>query len=104
MIDLPKTIESLDEDYATPRAKLVYPHIKLLTATDALALVVTSLPKGELPLVMTYKGETREVGKISKSALAITKLLKISDIEYVKSADERIKLKTGQDILDLGVI
>ena len=104
MIDLPKTIESIDEDYATPRSTLTYPYLRILTATDALALIVTSLPDGDLPLVMSYKGETRIMKHISKSALVIEKLTRLVDLEYVKSKDESVPLHNGTDILELGVI
>ena len=104
MIDFPETISSLDENTATPRVSLTYPYIRIVDPTDALALIIPSLPKGDLPLVMTYKGVTRVVGKITKSAIEINKLTKLSRLEFVKSPNTATPLNCGMDILDLGVI
>lgn len=100
MSDVP-IIHEIDEDIATPHTKRRYPFIRLLDANDALALIVPSLPPGELPIVMTYKGSTRQLGTVEKSALALCKLLPITRIEYVRASDDSTLLTTNMDMLEM---
>lgn len=104
VISIPETVKSINEDYATPRSNLSYPYLRILDISDALALIVPSLPAGKLQLVMTYKGVTRVVGQISSSALCIAKLIKLSRLEFVRDKNDVTLLTTGKDILELGVI
>jgi len=100
-IQIPETLSSIDENIATPRTKLTYPYIRILDASDTLALIIPALEKGELPIIMTYKGVTRQLGTVTKSALELRKLLPITRLEYVHRPNDATLIQNNVDMLEM---
>lgn len=96
--------EALSTTSANPKINTPYPHIALDCLTDALTVVIDSLENGDLPLLVTYQGETYRVADIDKSPLNIAKLLKITQITLWRNASEKVLIRDNYDLLEAGVI
>lgn len=94
-------IQSLNADLTNDHISMPYPHLMMIEPNDAVALVLQSLPAGDLPVLCTYKGSTRQLTKIRRSAIPIYHLSKIVKLKYVASADKSVPLKSSVDILEV---
>lgn len=77
------------------------PNLQVLLVGDALACMLPSLEKGDLPVIGEYAGTWRKLGSIKRSALVIAELLKISNLRYERSVNECIDIKTNEDIMEI---
>ena len=71
-------IQSLNPNIANDRIEMPYPHVEVLTPSNAVALVVPSLTTGDLPVICKYDGTTRRIGSIARSALVLSSLRKVT--------------------------
>ena len=94
-------IPTLSPNLSNDRVSRVYPYVEVLDPSDALALVLPSLEKGDLPVLCTYQGDTRRLRKIAKSALTLNKLRKVTRVVYFKTAEEKYELKSAVDIMEV---
>lgn len=94
-------IQLLNPDIANERISMPYPHVELLEPSDAVALILSSLPKGDVPVICTYQGKQRKIASIRKSALVIMALLKVSKLKFHKDANDVLPLKTSTDIMEV---
>lgn len=93
-------IQSLNPNIASDRVKTPYPHAMLLQPSDAVALVLPSLDKGDFPILCEYKGDTRRLGNIDYSALQLSALLRLSPLRIVKSPEESVVVKTNLELME----
>lgn len=77
-----------------------YPHLRLLEPSDAVALVLPSMEKGDLPVICEYEGITRKLGNIRYSALAIATLVKISKLRLCKDENTSVAIDSVSDVLE----
>lgn len=96
-MEIPTLSPNLSNDHAFRE----YPYVEVLDQSDALALVLPSLPRGELSVLCTYKGDTRRLAKIANSALELNKLRKVTRLVYCKSAEDKREIKTAIDIMEV---
>lgn len=76
----------LDVDALRSRkTSMPYPHVKLTELNRCIPVVISSLEKGDVPVLGTLNGVTKIVANMSKSALNINKLIKVSNISLVLS-------------------
>lgn len=94
-------IQSLNKEITNERISMPYPHVNVLEPSDAIALVVPSLPKGDLPVICEFHGTRRQIGSIRNSALVLESLRKISSIEYVKAPNVKSVIKTSLDSVEV---
>lgn len=94
-------IQSLNADLTNDRIEMPYPHIFIKVPNDAVALVLPELSADDIPVLCTYKGTTRQLTKIRRSAIAIRTLSRVTDIEYVKDNMTRKALNTTTDIMEV---
>ena len=94
-------IPSLNQNITNEHISMPYPHVMLKNPSDALALVLTSLPQGDLPILCEYKGACRQLASIRKSALCLNNLFKVSSMQFVKSASDIITIKSVKDIMEV---
>lgn len=94
-------IQPLNRDLASERVSMVYPYLKVLDPSDAVALVLPGLDKGDLPVLCTYNGKTRKLASISDSAIMIDRLRRVSRIAYVTAEGQEMELKTVYDIMEV---
>ncbi len=92
-------VEELNKQTALGRVNYTYPYILVMDPGDPIALVVPSLEKGELPVLCDVDNVTYKVGEISRSALTISKLLRVTRLKYYKSKDTCVTINTAEDIL-----
>lgn len=91
----------LNPNLTNDRINMPYPHVKVLAPSDSIALVVPSLPKGDLAVICEFENTLRKIGSIRNSALVLKDLQKISPIEYWKSADTGFLVKSAKDLLEV---
>ena len=94
-------IRSLNPEITNERISMPYPHIKVLEPSDAIALVLPSLDKGDLPVLCEYNGTCRQIGSIRKSALVIEQLHRISKLMYCSAENKNMSIETKLDILEV---
>ncbi len=94
-------IQSLNSNIANKKIKMPYPHLKVLDVSDALALIVPSLDKGDLPIICEFEGVTRQIGLVRNSALVINKLNRITRVLYCKDKDVSIDASNMKDLLEV---
>ena len=97
VIDIPV----LSRDFTNERIKMPFPHIRLLDPSDAVALVLPSLDKGDLPVLCSVGGVTKQIGAIRRSAKVISALMHVTDIEYISSPGNSAKICTTQDAINI---
>lgn len=93
-------IQSLNRNLSLDKITMPYPHVKVLDPSDAVALVVPSLPTGDLPVICEYKGSVRKIASVKYSALVLDSLRKISRLEFCKNDVSSIELKSVSDIME----
>lgn len=100
-----ETAYKLDEFYAMRKGKLTYPSVcisKEMKEDDTdLPIILDLLPKGELPLIIIYKGKLLEVRKVSKDIRTLTTLIRLYNIEVFLSDEENHTVKTIGDLIQL---
>lgn len=96
-------IPSLSRELTNDKISMPYPHIFVMDTTDALPLIVPRLPKGDLPVVCEFNNTLRQIGSIQKSALQISKLMRVSRIQFVKAKGDSVLLKNPIDALEVFV-
>ena len=94
-------IQSLNSEISNERISMPYPHINLLEPSDAIALMVPSLPVGNLPIICEYNNSVRQIGSVRNSALVLNNLRKISKIEYVFDKHTKREIKTPKDAVEV---
>lgn len=94
-------IQLLNPDIANERISMPYPHVELLEPSDAVALMLSSMPKGDIPIICTYQGKQRRIASVAKSALIFKDLLKVSKLKYHVDSQKVITLKTSIDIMEV---
>ena len=90
----------INSTFALEHINMPYPHVKILEPSDALALMVPSLPKGDLAVICEYQGAVRKLASVSYSALTLNYLLKVSALELCLSKEHNCKLNSTLDILE----
>lgn len=94
-------IQSLNPDIANNRISMPYPHVELLEPSDSVALVLSGLPKGDLPVICSYKGKQRKIASVLKSAVVLSTLLRVSALNYNSSETETRSLSNNIDIMEV---
>jgi hypothetical protein len=93
-VDVSGLRTNLDKSFIHEKKKLSYPYIYIPKFGEEIALMVTCLEPGPLPLVLNDEGVLKQVGTCSLSALELAKLLRVYKVEVVLSPTEK-KVITG---------
>lgn len=89
---------TLDPEALKSRAtSMPYPHAFIRDINKCVPIVISALEEGDLPLVGTYKGATKIVKMISRTALNFHKLLRVTEVEMRFSQSD---VSPVNDILD----
>ena len=94
-------IQSLNRNIANEHSKISYPYVEVLDPSDCVALVLPNLDAGELPVLCTFDGVQRQIGKIRKSARVLHTLMSISKLAYHESPEHSVELSTSIDCLEV---
>ena len=94
-------IQSLNRELTNDKISMPYPHVVISNPSDPVALVLSSLPKGDLPIICTINNSTRMIGSIRNSAICLKHLLSVSPLVYCKAKGDTSELKTVTDILEV---
>lgn len=97
----PIDIPVLNQDFTNEKISMPYPHVVVLEPSDAIALVLPSLPKGDLAVICVVDGVTKQIGSIRNSAIDIHHLMKVTKLNYVKSSSAIFNVRTTQDVVDV---
>lgn len=90
------------EAFASQRVSAVYPCFEIVSFNDTLPLVISSLEKGDIPLVAVHEGKKKIACRISSTAFNISKLLRTQgELICFKSATEFRHVNRIQDYLEV---
>lgn len=89
---------------ANPRITMPYPHIYFDNLTEAAAVVIGVLDKGDLPVLSRHDGRVFKVASIDRSPLNVRKLLMITSITLYRSEHDSTVIVTNEDFLEVGVV
>ena len=92
---------NLDSSFVSEKKKLSYPYIFIPRFGTEIALMVTCLKPGALPLVLNDGGTLKQVGTCSLSALELAKLARVYKFEFVLSETDRRPIREVSDILEV---
>ena len=96
-------VTGINENQANAKVSLTYPYIMVHGAGDSLTVTLRAIAPGPLPVLITYKGTTYNIGSISKSALELAKLLKVFKFSIHLSQTDVREINETRDILEVGV-
>lgn len=94
-------IQSLNENITNERSSMPYPNVRVLEPSDALALVLPALPKGDLAVICEINGIVRQLCSVKKSARVINTIRKLSKIIYSRAKDDERKIESIDDIMEV---
>ena len=92
---------NLDSSFTSERKKLSFPYLYVPRFGEEIALMVTCLKPGPLPVVLSDSGTLKQVGSCAASALELAKLLRVYQFEVVLSETERRTMREITDILEV---
>ena len=92
---------NFDRSFTHEQRKLSYPFLYVPRFGEEIALMVTCLRPGPLPLVLEDAGTLKQDGSCAVSALELAKLLRVYQFEVVLSATERRIIKQITDVLEV---
>lgn len=96
-MDIPVLSRKLTNDIVD----LKYPCVKVLEPSDALALMMDRLPKGDLPVVCEYENELYVIQEIENSPITVNHLRKVVAIEWYYDVDTCSELRTPEDVMEV---
>lgn len=96
-------VRSLDRNIANEHITMPYPNVTVLNVTEALPLIVPSLPEGDLAVLCEYNGTCRKIGSICNSPRVLYTLSKVSELVYYKSQTESFPVRNAIDALEVFV-
>lgn len=92
---------NLDSSFTSEKKKLSFPYIYVPRFGEEIALMVTCLKPGPLPLVLSDSGTLKQVGSCVASALELEKLLRVYKFEVVLSETDRRVIRDVMDIMEV---
>jgi len=98
---MPK-LEHISEDFGQASVKAQYPCIEVLSPTDAVALVITGLRSGAVPIVIRSEGAAHLVGSCAASVLEVNKLLRLSPLMVHAGPKSSYKITTVDELFTKG--
>lgn len=96
-------VTQFDEHQANERVGITYPYIFIHGTGDTLTVTMDSIMKGEVPVLIEYKGIKYNIGAISKSAVELSKLLKVFSFDIHLGKDDVREIRSNIDIMEVGV-
>lgn len=78
---------------------LNFPYLYVRELTDNLAFLVTSIPKGDFPVVTTKEGKLRAFANITRDPVHLQLFIKEYNPILVKSKTEKIPLNSVKDYI-----
>lgn len=92
---------NLDRTFTHQRRQITYPYIYIPNYQEEIALMVTCVAQGDLPIVLQDSGVLKQVGTCAVSALELSKLLRVYTYEIVLSESERHSVRTISDLMEV---
>lgn len=92
---------NFNASFTSQKRTISYPYIFIPKFGNEIALMVTCLQPGPVPLVLRDKGVLKQVGTCAVSALELQKLLRVYSLEVTLSATDIRKINTNTDILEV---
>ena len=96
-----KTIQSLNRDIANDHETVKYPYVEVLEPSDCIALILPSIEAGDLPVLCTFEGKRRQIGKIRKSALTLSALNSVTKLSFHRDAFTSIDINGPKECLEV---
>lgn len=78
-----------------------YPHLYVKKYDHTLAVVIDSLPKGNLPVYASNRGRLLEIARIKKTATSIKPLIDIYTTELWLAYNHKVELNSIIDLMEV---
>ena len=85
----------LNRNIANDVIDMPYPCVEIHNPVQPVAVVITSMPDGDLPVICYVNDALRQIKTVPHSALSLNVLRKVSKITYHKSASESYEITSG---------
>lgn len=89
----------MDDTTFRKKKVLNFPYLYIRELTDNIAFLVTSIPKGELPIVTTKEGRLRAFANITRDPVYLQLFIEQYNPILVKSKTEKIPLNSIKDYM-----
>lgn len=83
--------------------KQKFPYLHVSKLDDDLAFLITSIPKGDLPVVTTKEGRLRQFASVTTDPFHLMLFIKLYNPVLVISLVDKIELITVRDYVNRGV-
>ena len=80
-----------------------YPNFHISKLNNTVPIVISSLEEGDVPLLGTLNGTTKILKRISNSAININRLLRVTEVEYHKDANNFRNMKSIEDYMEVAL-
>lgn len=94
-------IPTFSPDLTNARSEARYPYLEILDRTESIALVISSLEQGELPVVFSRETDKIQIASIKMSAKPIRVLLKVTRVLVHTDAETSIALSDTASIMQV---
>lgn len=91
----------LGPTFISEKRALAYPYIYIKKFGEEIALMITCVAPGPLPIVLSDNGILKQVGTCDLSALELAKLLQVYNFEVVISKTDRRVITNTSDIMEV---
>ena len=96
-------VTKLNENSGYSTTKMEYPSIEILQITDALAVLMSCLKQGDIPVYMEHNGNMHRLKMgLDPDPMNLRLLLRIYSIKVNITEHENVIVKSTTELLDLG--
>jgi hypothetical protein len=100
-VDVSGLRTNLSSTFISERKSISYPYIYIPKFAEEIALVVTCVKPGGLPIVLMDTGTLKQVGTCAYSAVGLAKLARVYQFEIIVADDVKKMVRSVSDILEV---
>ena len=97
-----QTPEVIDKFYSYKRSKAEYPYLLLDKGSDVIAILLSGLEKGDLPIACTFEGKViKKDGGISRTPITINKILQVVGVTVILSETDKRPITNIEELIEM---
>lgn len=93
-------IPTFSPDLTNARAETPYPHIEVHDKSESLALMLSSLEKGDLPVVFSRESDRVQIASVRTSAVVLATLARVTHLTLYLSPDDFREISDTDSIME----
>ena len=94
-------IPTFSPDLTNKRAATPYPHVEVLDRSESLALMLSSMERGDLPIVFERSEDKVQIASLHLSAITLCNLLRVTRISVHLSSEESVQVTNVDEVMEV---